>query len=193
MGLLSRTGDFFYALRFLRLLTTPWEKTGAYKMGIIDENGNKLKKPETSEEKSVYNVFHKLVFNIKRLLNKIPFGKSTIASYLAALYLIKEQTGISDSKIKKIITEYTGCDISNYLPELNEWYLSEDGGIEVGKYTLVRDIALPKTGELLAKAESLVEITEQKQIGSILGHPIFKAKHLKTQQTIYITQEDITR
>lgn len=193
MGLLSRTGDFFYALRFLRLLTTPWEKTGAYKMGIIDENGNKLKKPETSEEKSVYNVFHKLVFNIKRLLNKIPFGKSTIASYLAALYLIKEQTGISDSKIKKIITEYTGCDISNYLPELNEWYLSEDGGIEVGKYTLVRDIALPKTGELLAKAESLVEITEQKQIGSILGHPIFKAKHLKTQQIIYITQEDITR
>lgn len=193
MGLLSRTGDFFYALRFLRLLTTPWEKTGAYKMGIVDENGKKLKKPETSEEKSVYNVFHKLVFNIKRLLNKIPFGKSTIASYLAALYLIKEHTGLSDSKIKKIIKETTGCDMNDYLPELNEWYLNESGEIEIGKYTLVRDVALPKTGEILAKAESLVEITEQKQVGSILGHAVFKAKHLKTQQTIFVTQEDIAR
>jgi hypothetical protein len=193
MGLLSRTGDFFYALRFLRLLTTPWEKTGAYRMGIVDENGKKLKKPETSEEKSVYNVFHKLVFNIKRLLNKIPFGKSTIASYLAALYLIKEHTGLSDSKIKKIIKETTGCDMNDYLPELNEWYLDESGEIEIGKYTLVHDIALPKTGEILAKANSLIEITEQKQIGSILGHAVFKGKHLKTQQTVYVTQEDLTR
>lgn len=192
MGLL-RGPDFFYALRFLRLLTTKWEDTNAFKLGIVDKNGKKLKKPETSEEKSAYNTFHKLVYNIKRLINKIPLGKSTLASYAAALFLIKEQTGISDKKLLKVIRETSGVDFSDYKPELNEWYLTEDGEIETGKYALTRDIALPKTGELLAKKSSWVEIMESAPYDSILGHLVFKAKHIKTQQTIYITQEDIIR
>ena len=192
MGLL-RGPDFFYAIRFLRLLTTKWENTNAFKLGIVDKNGKKLKKPETAEEKSAYNIFHKLVFNIKRLINKIPLGKTTLASYAAALFLIKEHTGISDKKLIKVIKETTGMDFSEYKPEINEWYLTEDGEIETGKYALVRDIALPKTGELLAKKNSWVDIMESTPHGSILGHSVFKATHLKTQQTIYITQEDITR
>lgn len=192
MGLL-RGPDFFYAIRFLRLLTTKWEKTEAFKLGIIDKNGKKLKKPETVEEKSAYSLFHKLVYNIKRLINKIPLGKSTIASYAAALFLIKEHTGISDKKLIKVLKEITGCDFSEYKPELNEWYLTESGDIETGKYALTRDIALPKTGELLAKKNSWVEITESSPHDSILGHSVFKATHHKTQQLIYITQEDITR
>lgn len=192
MGLL-RGPDFFYAIRFLRLLTTKWENTNAFKLGIVDKNGKKLKKPETSEEKSAYNTFHKLVYNIKRLINKLPLGKSTLASYAAALFLIKEHTGISDKKLLKVIRETSGVDFSDYKPELNEWYLTEDGEIETGKYALTRDIALPKTGELLAKKSSWVEIMESAPYDSILGHSVFKAKHIKTQQTIYITQEDITR
>ena len=79
MGLFTRAADTFYAFRFLRLLTTPWTKMGAYKLGLIDAQGVVLRKPESSEERSKYNVFHKLVFNVKRLLNKLPFGKTTIA------------------------------------------------------------------------------------------------------------------
>lgn len=192
MGFL-RGPDFFYALRFLRLLTTKWENTSAFKLGIVDKNGKRLKKPQTAEEKSAYNTFHKLVYNIKRLINKIPLGKSTLASYAAALFLIKEHTGISDKKLIKVIKESTGLDFSEYKPELNEWYLTKDGEIETGKYALTRDIALPKTGELLAKKKSWVEIMESTPHGSILGHSVFKAQHIKTQQTIYITQEDIIR
>jgi hypothetical protein len=192
MGLL-RGADFFYAIRFLRLLTTKWENTNAFKLGIVDKNGKKLKKPQTSEEKGAYNTFHKLVYNIKRLINKLPLGKSTLASYAAALFLIKEHTGISDKKLLKVIRETSGVDFSDYKPELNEWYLTEDGEIETGKYALTRDIALPKTGELLAKKSSWVEIMESAPYDSILGHSVFKAKHIKTQQTIYITQEDIIR
>ncbi len=192
MGFL-RGPDFFYALRFLRLLTTRWDKTTAFKLGIVDKNGKKLKKPETAEEKSAYNTFHKLVYNIKRLINKIPLGKSTLASYAAALFLIKEHAGISDKKLIKVIRESIGLDLSDYRPDLNEWYLTEDGEIETGKYALARDIALPKTGELLAKKKTWVEIMESAPHGSVLGHPVFKAQHIKTQQTIYITQEDIIR
>ena len=70
-----------YALRFLRLLTMPWIKTDAFKQGIVDDKGVKVKKPETPKEKSSYTVFHKLVFNIRRLLGKIPLGQSTIARF----------------------------------------------------------------------------------------------------------------
>jgi len=192
MGLL-RGPDFFYALRFLRLLTTPWGKTTAFKLGLVDKNGKILKKPNTSEEKDAYNVFHKLVYNIKRLINKIPLGKSTLASYAAALFLIKEHTGISDKKLLKVLKEATGCDFSDYTPELNEWYLTGDGEIEKGKYALTRDVALPRTGELLAKKNSKVDIVETISCGSVLGHKVFKAQHIKTQQLIFITQEDIIK
>ena len=192
MGLF-RGPDFLYAIRFLRLLTQKWDKTEAFKRGIVDKNGKFLKKPETPEEKSAYTIFHRLVYNIKRLINKLPLGKSTLASYAAALFLIKEHTGISDKKLLKVIRETSGVDFSDYKPELNEWYLTEDGEIETGKYALTRDIALPKTGELLAKKSSWVEIMESAPYDSILGHSVFKAKHIKTQQTIYITQEDIIR
>ena len=95
-----------------------------------DKNGKFLKKPETPEEKSAYTIFHRLVYNIKRLINKLPLGKSTLASYAAALFLIKEHTGISDKKLLKVIKEATGCDFNDYTPELNEWYLTSDGEIE---------------------------------------------------------------
>lgn len=192
MGFL-RGPDFFYAIRFLRLLTTKWENTTAFKLGVVDKNGKKLKKPETKEEKSAYNLFHKLVFNIKRLINKIPLGKSTIASYAAALFLIKEHTGIDDENLKKVIKESCGLDLSDYNPEINAWYLTESGNIEEGKYALIRDIALPKTGDMLAQKGTLVEVTTQAPYDTVLGHPVFKATHVKTQQTIYITEEDITK
>ena len=44
MSIISRTGDLFYAFRFLKLLTTPWDKMGAYEQGIIDDTGKVLKK-----------------------------------------------------------------------------------------------------------------------------------------------------
>ena len=34
----SAIADFGYAVRFLRLLTMPVEKTGAFKQGVIDKN-----------------------------------------------------------------------------------------------------------------------------------------------------------
>ena len=192
MGFL-RGPDFFYALRFLRLLTTKWNRTDAFKKGIVDKNGKKLKSPETPEEKSAYTIFHRLVFNIKRMINKVPLGKTTIASYLAALFLIKEHSGITEEELKKVIEETLEVDFSDYKSELNEWYLTNDGKIEKGKYALTRDIALPKTGELLAKKGTMVEVTKSEPVDSIFEHLVFKAKHAATRQDIYITQEDITK
>lgn len=85
--------DLVVAYKFLKKLTTPFKDTEAFKLGIIDEDGKILKKAntlQTKEEKDAYGYFDRLVFNLKKLLEKVPGGKSRLASYAAALYLIKE-------------------------------------------------------------------------------------------------------
>ena len=46
---MGRAIDLFVTYRFLRLLTTPFEKTDAFKLGIIDKNGNRIKKPKSTD------------------------------------------------------------------------------------------------------------------------------------------------
>jgi len=94
MGILAGIGNIYFVYQFLKKLVTPFEKTKAFELGIIDEKGKILKRRrdlETSEEKDAYNLSDTLIWNIKKLMAKIPGGKSRIASYAAALYLIKEQ------------------------------------------------------------------------------------------------------
>ena len=86
--------DAFITFRFLKLLVTPFNKTEAYRLGIIDERGKVLRKYkslERMEERQAYTILHRLVFNVKKLIEKVPGGKSRLASYAAALFLIKEQ------------------------------------------------------------------------------------------------------
>ena len=80
---MGRAIDLFVTYRFIKLLVTPFEKTEAFKLGIIDKDGNRIMpppkagvrqmKPEplrTTEERSAYTVLHKLVFNIKKYLQR---------------------------------------------------------------------------------------------------------------------------
>jgi len=94
MGIIAGIGNIYFVYQFLKKLVTPFNKTDAFKLGIIDENGKILKRRrdlETSEEKDAYNLSDTLIWNVKKLMGKIPGGKSRIASYAAALWLIKEQ------------------------------------------------------------------------------------------------------
>ena len=92
-GLIGGAVNLYFIYKFLRILTTPWEKSEAFKLGIVDDDGKILKKKrtlKTSEEKDAYTMMHRLVWKLKRLMEKVPFGKSRLASYAAALWLIKE-------------------------------------------------------------------------------------------------------
>tara|TARA_B100002019_G_scaffold172742_1_gene149297 strand:+ start:987 stop:1694 length:708 start_codon:yes stop_codon:yes gene_type:complete len=96
MSILSSVGNIYFVYQFIKKLVTPFDKTKAFELGIIDEKGRILKKRrdlKTSEEKEAYNLSDTLIWNIKKLLGKVPGGQSRIASYAAALFLIKEQSG----------------------------------------------------------------------------------------------------
>jgi len=94
MGVIASIGNIYFVYQFLKKLVTPFEKTAAFELGIIDEKGKILKRRrdlDTTEEKEAYNLSDTLVWNLKKILGKIPLGKSKLASYAAALWLIKEQ------------------------------------------------------------------------------------------------------
>jgi hypothetical protein len=114
--------DLFYTFQFLKRLTTPFNKTDAFKEGLIDANGKLLKSPKSLKEKDAYTSFDRLTFNLKRLLGKLPGGKSTIASYAAALFLLKESE-------KHDIMKYTDGEMLNQLMEYIDIMKSEDNMI----------------------------------------------------------------
>lgn len=101
--------DLFLVYQFIRRLATPFVKWDAYKLGIIDKDGKvliKKKDLKTPEQKKAWGIFDIMVANLKKLLAKVPGGSSTIASYAAALYLIKEWNHFSeDSLLTEDITE----------------------------------------------------------------------------------------
>ena len=75
---MGRAVDLFVTYRFIKLLTTPFEKTDAYKFGIIDKEGNRIREPNstrvkveltTSTLKNSYTILHKLAFNIKKIFS----------------------------------------------------------------------------------------------------------------------------
>lgn len=51
-------------------LTEPFNESLAFKYGIINENGVKIKEPETLEEKAAYNPTTQMIFKLKRLISE---------------------------------------------------------------------------------------------------------------------------
>lgn len=185
MSILTRAGDLVYTFRFLKLLVTPFEKTKAFELGIIDAKGKRINKPDTPSEKSAYTPFHRLVYNIKQL---IPGG--SIGSYASALYLIKEKLELSDKSIEKICQELQ-IDI---LAENNQWFMLEDQRLSPGIYRVKDKKMVNSTHELIVNKFDKVRISEDSlPVGSINGLNIYSAIHIPTRQQVYVTAGELLR
>lgn len=185
MGLLTRAGDLIYTIRFLKLLTTSFEKTKAFELGLIDKKGKRLKKAEKPEEKNVYTAFHRLVYNIKRL---IPGGK--LGSFATALFMLRENFGVKPERV----LEEAGIDPLDLLAESSQWFLLEDKRLSPGVYKMRNDGVLPETYESVIKKFDRIRINEDAYpIGEVLGLDIYEGQHLGTGRQIYFTVSEITR
>lgn len=87
----SPTVDLYIVYQFIKRLSTPFDETEAFRLGLIDDKGKRLKKASTKEEKDAMTYFDRLIFNMKRLLAKVPGGNTRMGSYAAALLLLKEE------------------------------------------------------------------------------------------------------
>jgi hypothetical protein len=122
--------DLYLVYQFIKRLTTPFEKWDAYEYGIIDADGNILRKRKDLtkvDERRAWGLFDVLVLKLKRLLEKVPGGKTRIASYAAALWLIKEHGEQSGDLLKEGFEDEDDFDLSeaeafiqSYIEEFSE-------------------------------------------------------------------------
>lgn len=197
MGIIKRAGDLVYTFRFLRLLTTKFEDTEAFKLGIIDKDGKRLKSYDLnnmdnrSNYKEYYTPFHRLVFNIKKLLAKAPGGDTRLASYAAALYLLKENFGVNEGNIKKGLQKLN-IDITDILGEGSTWFLLEDQRLSPGYYRIKHDKVLSESlDEVARKKDSIIVQEDAYPVGSIFGLNIYEAVHKNTKKKIHITIDEL--
>ena len=205
---MGRAIDLFVTYRFIKLLVTPFEKTDAYRLGIMDENGNRVMPPPvrgvrqtkpatlgTTEEKNAYTILHTLAFNIKKIFAKVPGLRTKLGTYAAALFLLKDtfkesvdDPDVFEKEFMKYLKEQ-GYEIDDTI---NEEIIGFGEVLPKGEYTLVNDILNKEEEELTAKKGDKVEVyKDEPPIDTILGVEIFPVIHVKTKEEIYVSLEDI--
>jgi len=199
MGIIKRAGDLVYTFRFLRLLTTKFEDTKAYELGIIDADGKRLKSYNTDSVSSrddlsnYYTPFHRLVFNIKKIMAKAPGGGSRLASYAAALYLLKEKFSISDKAIKDALSEYD-IDPLDFINESTQWFVLEDKKLSPGVYKIHSSkLNITKLDEMALPRDNVKVHGDCYPVGEMFGLDIYEVTHVKTQQPVYVAVGELTR
>lgn len=199
MGILKSAADLVYTIRFLKLLVTPFEKTEAFKAGIIDKDGKRNKEFNTNSiddreaYRSHYTPFHRLVYNLKRLMAKVPGGQSVVARYGAALALIKEHGELGDKRLMEIHEE-TGIDILDVLAEESQWFILDDKQMSPGVYRIKYDTITTQCEDIVKKDDKIrIVESESYPIAEILGLDIYKGIHMNSNQTVYFSTGEITR
>jgi len=186
---MSRAVDLFVTYRFLKLLVTPWKKQEAYKLGIIDDKGKNLIRSrdfEREDQRAAFTLLHRLVFNFKRIMMKIPLVRSQLGTYAAALFLLKEHYKIENLPEAEI-TKYL---LENNLIELNDEIAEEVIGfgnmLPAGEYKL-KDQVTADDDEIDAQKGDIVNALEDTPPSDrILGVDVFPVIHKKSNKIIYI-------
>ena len=187
----NRAVDLFVTYRFLKLLVTPWEKQEAYKLGIIDKNGKRTdKKLDSSDEKSAFTLLHRLVFNFKRILSKIPLVRTQIGTYATALFLLREHYGIrlDEPQITKHLMENN---MVGYGDAISEEVVGFGNMLPAGEYTL-KDMVTADDDEIDAqKGDKVTALEDTPPSDRVWGVDSFPVVHPKSTKKIYVSLEDI--
>jgi hypothetical protein len=141
--------DMFLTYQFLKRIVIPFEKSDAYKLGIIDKNGKVLKKKKTlktDQEKAAWGYFDILTNNLKKLLAKIPGGNSILGSSVASYMLVKEDK--SDLLLNEQYFEYHFTRLYAQLTEEGEVPANNIGS---GNVKTFDPLLIPKAKNMLRR------------------------------------------
>ena len=191
---MSRAVDLFVTYRFLKLLVTPWHKQEAYKQGIIDKNGKAIKKArdlETEAERESFTLLHRLVFNCKRIMGKIPFVRSQLGTYATALFLLKEHYKIEnlpEAQVTKYLLENKLIDLND---NISEEVIGFGNMLPMREYKLKDQVAVDDDEIDAQKGDIVSALEDTPPSDRILGVDVFPVIHKKSNKIIYVSLEDI--
>ncbi len=191
---MSRAVDLFVVYRFLKLLVTPWKKQEAYKLGIIDDKGKNLIKSkdfEREDQRTAYTLLHRLVFNCKRIMQKIPFVRSQLGTYATALFLLKEKYNIDtlpEGEINKFLMENK---LVNFDNTISEEVMGFGNMLPIGEYKLKDQVTADDDEIDAQKGDIVTALEDTPPSDRILGVDVFPVIHKKSNKIIYVSLEDI--
>ena len=183
---MGRVIDALIAYRLLKLLVTPFKKTKAYQMGIIDDKGKVLIKAKQfqksfpsnkqQEAKKAYTLLIRFIFNLKRILGKVGIRGPLGSAAAAAIAFFREQNDynpIIEKQVYKHIKE-----------QGFEFDISENYGepISHGKYIVNKDI-YDLEGDIVINRGKVIDFKEDTQ--PIMGYDVFKYNN------VFLTTEDL--
>ena len=192
---MSRAIDLLITYRVIKMLVTPFDNTDAYKLGIIDKNGKVLRKAKTlktPKEKDAYTLLHRFVFNLKRLINIVPGGKSKLGTYAAALgLLLRENKDINMAELERDLYKHLS---ENNLIKLDD--VNESVGfdfLEEGKY-IITDQLEDLNGNVTAEVGDIVYTTEnQKPFDNYFGVNLYHVINEDTKEQVMVSEDNIER
>ncbi len=180
---MSRVIDALVAYRVLKLLVTPFNKTKAFALGIIDEKGKVLVKsknirklPNPDKARNAYTLLIRFVFNLKRMLSKIGIRGPLGSSAAAAIAFFKEEHG-DNPEVER--------EVYKYLKEQGfEFEISENYGepLTEGTYKVKHDI-YNLDGDIVINIDESIEFNGD--VDTIMGYDVFK------YNDVYLTTEDL--
>ena len=186
----SRAIDTVITFRVLKLLTMKWTDHEAFDMGIIDKKGKRNKEVsiDTKKKKEAYTFLHRLVFNLKRLIELLPGGKSRLGSYASALFLIKEHTGLTGSQLDKEIFKY--LQEANLLGENLLEEFSPITKLETEKtFQLKKGIIIDEDHEA-ERGDTLIH-SGAKPVGKIYGISLFRMYNVDQNKMMICSGHDL--
>ena len=129
----------------------------------------------------------------KKLLAKAPGGSSRLASYAAALFLLKEKYNLKDKQIEKIISE-SNLDVVDLISEQTSWYLLENQQLCPGVYRCKNEKVLSDTWDELVTEKDKIRVHDNAfPVGDVLGITIYEGEHISTGKTVHFTLGEIYR
>ena len=160
--------DTLIAYKFIKIISTPWTDTEAFKLGILDANGKILKKRgslTSQAEKSAYpSIFYTLCWNIKKILDRVPLLnlKGKPGALIASIMLLRELCAkdLSDPTVIDDLVKEELLNIGITVEILAESATSPQS-LTTGNY-MVRGRTMSINADLLP-------------IDECFGHPVYKA------------------
>ena len=176
---MSRVIDALIAYRLVKLLVTPFNKTDAYKLGIIDEKGKvliKSRKITNQKQRKAYTLLIRFVFNLKKLLAKVGIRGPIGSAAAAAIAFFKEEYG-DNPEVERVI--YKHLKEQGFKFDIDEDYGKE---LSEGTYKVNRDI-YNLEGDIVINIDEQIDF--KTVTDTILGYDVFKYKD------VYLTTEDL--
>lgn len=165
----------FIAYKMIKQLSMKWTSWDAYKLGLIDDKGNTLKSAQTPKEKEAMDYSIRMVKNIKKMIEKLPFGQTRIGTLAAAMFLLKEEIN-GDEDYDLVMQEYINID---------ENILSEFGDIEPiltsGKWVNIETGAMYHLSEDQLPDEMYISV------------PLYRVKNIETRKYTIVSEDCIRK